>query len=392
MDETKLEQLRYRSEGTDLDFKQEQYKFVGAQDHEKAEMLKDILAFANAWREGTAYILVGLKDSRPHPAEVTGITQSFDDAALQQFVNGKLNRALTFSYEEHLLEGKTVGVFAIPKQKRPFFLKNHFSQLKGRTVYIRQNSSTAEATIDEIAAMGLDDIERKEMHLELNIISPKNEPVANSFDLEYLQFPEKLPDFEIEREPSRGGIIQFSSIWHANRDFWREYAEYAKLNAASIEMKFVLNNRSASQLTNAKLEIYVEPLDGQKLRMLTWDEMPDEPKSQYNHLIAPHMLDFSNSVDANIAIDESPAAPLCQVRFGSLLPGEEGKSDVLVLVPSGPGRFRLKYRILGAELPAPHLLERTFQAVGEVVTLDATGLDSRYSKALYERYTASAKD
>lgn len=391
MDETKLEQLRYRSEGTDLDFKQEQYKFVGAQDHEKAEMLKDILAFANAWREGTAYVLVGLKDNRPHAAEVTGITQSFDDAAVQQFVNGKLNRALTFSYEEHLLEGKTVGVFAIPKQKRPFFLKNSFAQLKPRTVYVRQGSSTAEATIDEIAAMGLDDVERKEMRLELNTISPENEPIADSFELDYLQFPEKLPDYEIEREPGRGGIIHIPSIWHANRDFWREYADYAKLNAASIEMKFVLINRSASQLTNAKLEIYVEPLDGQKLRMLTWDDMPDEPESQYNHLIAPRIPNFSNPSDANLQIDESRVTPLCQIRFGSLLPGEEGQSDVLVLIPDGPGKFRLKYRILGAELAAPQSSDRTFEARGEVLTLDAEGLGERYSKAIYERYEASSK-
>lgn len=388
MNEAKLEQLRYRSEGTDLDFKREQYRFVGAEDHEKAEMLKDILAFANAWREGTAYILVGLKDNRPYPAEITGIAQGFDDAAVQQFVNGKLNRALTFSYEEHLLEGETVGVFAIPKQKRPFFLKNNFAQLKPRTVYIRQGSSTAEATIDEIAAMGLDDNERKEMRLDLIALSPDNQPLPDSFNLEYLQFSGKMPDFESERNSSPMGMFQ-TRVWHDNKNFWREYAEYAQLNAASIELKFVLLNRSESQLTRAKLEVFIEPLDGQAVRMLAKDDKPDEPESQRNYLSVPRMPNISRT-DANLAVDENRAVPFCQVRFGSLLPGEEGQSDILVIIPSGPGRLRLKYRILGAELTAPKLLEWTVEAPGVVSTLEVGGLQDRYTKAILARYAAEA--
>ena len=44
-----LEQLRYKGESTDLDFKQAQYPFAGASDYEKPELLKDIMAMANAY-------------------------------------------------------------------------------------------------------------------------------------------------------------------------------------------------------------------------------------------------------------------------------------------------------------------------------------------------------
>lgn len=90
--------LRYRSEGTDLDFKQAQYRFVRGTEADKGEMLKDVLAMANAWREGTGYILLGFKDARPNPAEVVGITDHIDDAALQQFVNSKVKPKLAFRY------------------------------------------------------------------------------------------------------------------------------------------------------------------------------------------------------------------------------------------------------------------------------------------------------
>jgi len=84
-----LSKLRYRSEGPDIDFKSAQYRFNGGSEADKAEMLKDILAIANSWREGPGYILLGFKDNRPHPAEVVGIQDSIDDARIQQFVNSE---------------------------------------------------------------------------------------------------------------------------------------------------------------------------------------------------------------------------------------------------------------------------------------------------------------
>lgn len=43
-----------------LDFKQENYRFSGASDEEKSELLKDILCLANASKESDAFIVVGI--------------------------------------------------------------------------------------------------------------------------------------------------------------------------------------------------------------------------------------------------------------------------------------------------------------------------------------------
>ena len=47
-----LTALRYKSEGPDIDFKSMQYRFIGGTEADKVEMLKDIFAIANAWRDG----------------------------------------------------------------------------------------------------------------------------------------------------------------------------------------------------------------------------------------------------------------------------------------------------------------------------------------------------
>jgi len=59
-----FERLLYEEESVTVDFKREQYPFAKATDDEKAELLKDILGFSNAWRRSEAYILIGVEDIR----------------------------------------------------------------------------------------------------------------------------------------------------------------------------------------------------------------------------------------------------------------------------------------------------------------------------------------
>ena len=54
IDSNLLEQLLHEEEGAALDFKRDQYAFEGAGNEAKSELLKDILAFTNAWRQTTA--------------------------------------------------------------------------------------------------------------------------------------------------------------------------------------------------------------------------------------------------------------------------------------------------------------------------------------------------
>jgi hypothetical protein len=157
MIENELEEFLYRGESESLDFKREQYRFVKATDPDKAKLLKDVLAFANSWREEPAHIFIGVEEASGQKATVVGILASdhLADAAVQQFVNTKTNRPVRFSYEKVEYHGKHVGVirFAHP-QERPVYLKTRFARLKRGVVYIRRGSSVDEASPDELAAMG----------------------------------------------------------------------------------------------------------------------------------------------------------------------------------------------------------------------------------------------
>ena len=154
IDSSFLESLLHEPEGTALDFKSEQYPFANADIGAKAELLKDILAFANSWRRTTAYILIGVKEAKGGRSEVVGVQDHLDDSNLQQFVNGKTQRHVDFSYYAVPIEGVSIGVIEIPQQHRPTYLKQKFGKLGANNVFIRGGSSTRVANPDEIAKMG----------------------------------------------------------------------------------------------------------------------------------------------------------------------------------------------------------------------------------------------
>ncbi|MDD5139231.1 MAG: ATP-binding protein [Verrucomicrobiales bacterium] len=151
-----LTALLHRSESETLDFKSKQYPF--SSDEEKSELLKDILAFGNAWKDSDGYILIGVEEEHGRMKHLCGAEITLRDSDLQQFVNSKTNRPISFRIEVRQHEGVNLTVIQIDKaQQRPIFLTKNFGRLKSNTVYIRRGSSTDEAAPDEIADMGRDE-------------------------------------------------------------------------------------------------------------------------------------------------------------------------------------------------------------------------------------------
>lgn len=149
-----IELLLHEGESSTLDFKEEQYSFENVADAKKCELLKDILAFANAFRERDAYILTGVKEMKGERSIPVGISLTLDDASIQQFINSKTNKPIDFSYCVFTVDGMKIGVFRIPVQRRPFFLDKDYGYLKKDTVYIRRGTTTDVARPNEIALMG----------------------------------------------------------------------------------------------------------------------------------------------------------------------------------------------------------------------------------------------
>jgi hypothetical protein len=280
-----IDRLLYEEEGATLDFKSEQYKFAGASDDEKSELLKDIVAFANAWRRTDAYILVGAKEVKGGRSIVTGIAEHLDDAHLQQFVNAKVNRPIEFSYRTIEFEGVKVGLFQMPTQKRPFHLKKDFGKLKSNTVYIRRGSSTDTASLDEVASMGAEmpSEQARKPVLETFLVHGKHDEfqqrhVKTQTINATIPSDHDIPDYGSKYQ-SIGGMHAIPSLdLYINHDFYREKAKYMAAISKVKGFKIGAHNSGSLSAKDVKVILEIEG-DPEELIVCERQKLPDSPDS-----------------------------------------------------------------------------------------------------------------
>lgn len=285
IDNKLIDILLYGEEGVDLDFKRDQYRFTNASDDDKGELLKDILSFANSWRRTDAFILIGVKEKKGGKSEVVGITEKLDDAQIQQFVNSKTQKPITFSYRNLDFENMNVGVIHIPIQNRPFYLKKDYGKLKKETVYIKRGSSTDIAKIDEIAKMGVTTVVAEDNCplLELFFADKESRVILpdtySAFSL-VLNPPRQkdIPDYKgNQRRPDWGYGFD---IERPNSDYYRKLSNFTKTHRINNQIYFAIKNTGSAVAHDVRVEMKIEDTKN-IIRSLDEYQMPEVPKSSY---------------------------------------------------------------------------------------------------------------
>jgi hypothetical protein len=272
MDTSLLTALLSENESSTLDFKREQYLFSGADDNAKSEILKDLLAFANAWRRTDAFILVGVEET-PTGGQVVGVKAHPDDAQLQQFVTSKTSRPLMFSYEVVLHEGVEIGVYRIPVQPRPVFLTRDFGKLRQNTVYLRRGSSTDVAKPDEVARMGAADTapSRPAPALDLGFIDPLNGRELGRAIRVTSSVLEKLSANQLPTVRQSPYGIGFK-----NPTYFIDLVEYVAERALLRPVRLAITNRSSVSADDTVVEIIGN--DESAVEVATEAELLERPR------------------------------------------------------------------------------------------------------------------
>lgn len=253
MDLQLLESLLYQEESEALDFKVEEYPFEGATDEQKGELLKDILAFANAWRQSDAHILIGVEEVRAGRSLVRGLKpeRHLLNRNLQQFVQSKTNRPVEFSYAPVKFEGAEIGVLTIPLQDRPVYLVRAYGRLEPQVVYIRRGDTTGVAGPDEIARMGSSAVlARVQPVLELDFANLNTrQRFGTSIEVESrrveLPAPEQIPLYGPPPKSAYGIMVDPMDNFQ-NREYYREFACHIRDNALLCPIGIAVSNPSVT--------------------------------------------------------------------------------------------------------------------------------------------------
>lgn len=373
MDKTLFEQLLFQEESDSLDFKRDQYPFDGATDEVKSELLKDILAFANSWRRTDGYILIGVEDVKGGKSNVVGIGDDLDDAKLQQFVNSKTNRPVSFAYESAVFDGSRVGIIRLGQQQKPIYLTKDYGKLRRNEVYIRRGSSTDIAKPDEVALMGINSIELQKPSLDLEFADKNSkEKLGRNIKLNSLLL--NYDKSNIRRLGSNYSPFSSSSIFE-NSDYYLEKAEYIKQAALLNKIGFWIKNTSEVHLSNVSLKIQIkcEP------HIIIKDEVdyPRYPSKDRYNLVAnmnfkPNSVIKKNRIDVSFENKKTDHRCLISADFGDIRPKEEiWSSDFFCIGATENCELKIEGQILAHNIPEPIILPLSI-----VFEVDAKDLDT----------------
>jgi hypothetical protein len=394
--DTILDTLIYRAEDTTVEFKCEQYVIAKppkeegvlpadakrAYEAKKSELLKDVLAMANAWRDGSGYIVIGAREGKGGPAEVIGLPDNalFDDAVIQQFIGSKLAHALQFTYAVIDYQGKKVGLITIPKQNgRPFYAKEGYGVVQAEVVYVRRGSSTATADPTEIARMGRDEVSSPKVGDVIFVVTDELGVAlpATKRGLTIRDFGEidKLEDYS-ESNAFNQLLIQINGT---NRDFYREMAEALHMRSCAVMVKVALLNRSTYALRDCKLDLLVADKHGRPIELKKMHEFPDFPRRRNNWM--GHRIPDFGPIGRRTESMDVEGMGRCVFRFDLVRPGETVHSpETFAVMPSESTGICFAFRLLSGDLPQPVTYECQFDLVVEREHWDVKRLEHELSR------------
>lgn len=378
-----LEELLYEEEGTTLDFKREQYVFVSGNDYQKSELLKDMLAFANAWRRSDAYILIGVEEVKGGRSIPLGIDIELDDAQLQQFVNSKTQKPIDFNYRTILVDGLKIGVISIPLQSRPYYLEKDYGKLKRHVVYIRRGSSTDEANPDEIHNMGKAEVQDAKESPKIdfafaNLIERTSLGTSMSIEAIVLDIPplQSIPDYREEQSYGPFGVqLSSMNLNHARTGYYRDLVKYYYVLKKSVKLSFCLVNNSTFTVSDIKVEIIIDKQES-AFALFEEDDFPEFPRSHYDMLanIRPISDQLVRHSKPSIDIQDLGDKFRIEVPFEKAQPRQTVFSDEWIFVASNDSyEFTANVTIYADNIPFP--LETSIK-VKSVVTHESGSLES----------------
>lgn len=354
MNNALLEELLNEDENATLDFKRDQYPFVGASDDQKGELLKDILAMANAWRRTIAYILIGVDEVKGGRSIPVGISQHLNDSELQQFVNSKTQRPVTFAYQGFAFEGLQLGIIEVPIQKRPVFLKKAFGKLAANTVYVRRGSSTDVAQLDEVASMGASDAGSGERQpaFELGWANLyEREAVGPTVAVETIVLTPKLSARSLI--PNNGafghlGVYQFGS---SDEDYYKRLIGYTYKDSLLTAQGFYIRNTSGTAATDVLVRSRIPKIEG--VQLYDYDGRPEMPSK---HSLLANIRPITQQLQKRPepAVADFPDHWELTIPFGTVLPKDTvWSAGVIYLGSMESRRIDFAIEVFAANLPAP---------------------------------------
>jgi len=376
------------TESETFDFKSGQYKFYGGTDDEKSELLKDVIAFANAWKTGDAFIVIGVREKNGRKDAVVGVASPLKDNDIQQFINAKTNRPITFLVYSDQSDGQDINVIQIARdQQRPIFLYKAFGKLKPNEVHIRSGSSTAIASPDQIAEMVKADhqVAIAQANLDLEWVDASTDQrLGKEVTIRCVKLvdppprpPEpkpRQPEWMASASVAKSLLAQCATpvtrTWSLNTEpSAEEISEYMKARALLAPLRIWLKNLGLRNASSIKVRIHIPRASG--VCVIDESDLPRKPGSRFLSALNLHAR-----ISFDTCVRESPEGWNVEIDAKTIQPQDEFCSgDEFYLSTESDQVVETTARIFADDLAKP--IEIPLKINIEVKTREITLADLR---------------
>ncbi|MDH6368218.1 MULTISPECIES: ATP-binding protein [unclassified Breznakia] len=141
--------IEYDEEGTNLDFKMEEYNKKNY-----VSLIKDISSMANAVNSEVKRIVIGIKQRPGEDKEYIGVAKLTDQAILENIIQENIEPNINFKYYPYKFKNITLGIIEIYDNfDKPYMMRKDYSTLKKGDIWIRKGSRQSRVTREDLDKM-----------------------------------------------------------------------------------------------------------------------------------------------------------------------------------------------------------------------------------------------
>lgn len=141
--------IEFDEEGTNLDFKKEEYR-----KESYSSLIKDVMSMANVINTENKRIIIGVKHKPGEDRIIEGLDTISDQATFENIIQDNIEPNINFRYFTYKFQGKMLGILEISDNiDKPYMMKKDYGVLKKGDMWIRKGSRQSKVTREDLDKM-----------------------------------------------------------------------------------------------------------------------------------------------------------------------------------------------------------------------------------------------
>lgn len=221
--------IEYDEEGTNLDFKKEEYN-----KKDYGSLIKDVSSMANALNSDVKRIVIGVKHRPGEEKEYYEVKNLTDQATLENVIQDNIEPNINFKYYPYKFKNITLGIIEIyDNHDKPYMMRKDYGSLKKGDMWIRKGSRQSRVTREDLDKMF--DF-RKKVSFDNKVTIGFGKELCKDISISNVILSRELFPSEVRKRELKGYIKKIDERYSANVDDDTKESSLVKIALAGMSL------------------------------------------------------------------------------------------------------------------------------------------------------------